>query len=322
MSIQNKRYDGRFEDIPISYRKEMGVDIDDTIFIDSQAILEKYKQKCGSDYSSEDVVIQDISVVSVPEIVNIELDLKPMTTVTMDMSEYLKSPKLKLFVDCDNVELFKFLTFIQCLSPTNVEGIVLVIDEKSNYLWRVFKNLYKGKIPISSVSVPRLKKEKSVADVVLTKMVCESVYLGGTNNVLLISSDSDFFGLVSSLTDVNFGVCYVSTAMGQDYLKYLNNNQIPTFNLLDIENDLTMQSYKNAGFSFLLLHELGNIPMSNWNVSYLSDILYDSFTNETDVTVNKQDIKKFISENYGKVRVDIRNDKVYAMLEDFEIEID
>lgn len=326
MSIENKRYDGKYQTKSIVYRKEMGFDIDESIFIDSDAIIDKYKVKIEKfvpeSVETKEVIIETVDIVKTPEIVNIELDLSNLGRVSVDMTDYLKSPKLKLFVDCDNVELFKFLSFIQCLSPANVEGIVLVIDEKSNYLWRVFKNLYKGNIPISTINVPRLKEQKSVVDVVLTKAVCESVYLGDTRNVLLISSDSDFFGLISSLTDVNFGVCYVSTAMGQDYLKYLSNNNVPTLNLLDIENDSTMKKYKDAGFSFLMLYELGKLPMTQWSVSNLSDILYNSFTNETDVTVNIQDIKQFISNNYGKVKVDIRGEKVYAMLEDFEIEID
>lgn len=311
-SMQSKKFNIELSDFTMQYRAEVGVDIDETIFIDSIKIYETFVTP----------KITEVQVVSQPQITDIQLHFGVKDAVPMDMSEYLKSENLKLFVDCDNVELFKFLAFINRLDSRNISGIVLVIDEKSNYLWKVFRSIYKGPIPIRSINVPRLKEQKSVVDVVLTKAVCESVYLENTERILLFSSDSDFFGLISSFPEIDFGVCYVSNAMGQDYLKYLNNNNIPTVDLLAIEDDSTMDGYKNAAYTFLFLYELGKIPMLKWNVNSLSEMLYDSFTNETDITVNKQDIRKFIRDTYDKVRVDIREEKVYIRVEDFEVAVD
>lgn len=311
-SMQSKKFNIELSDFTMQYRTEMGVDIDETIFIDSVKIYETFVTP----------KITEVQVVSQPQITDIQLHFGVKDAVPMNMSEYLKSENLKLFVDCDNVELFKFLAFINRLDSRNISGIVLVIDEKSNYLWKVFRSIYKGPISIRSINVPRLKEQKSVVDVVLTKAVCESVYLENTERILLFSSDSDFFGLISSFPEIDFGVCYVSNAMGQDYLKYLNNNNIPTVDLLAIEDDSTMDGYKNAAYTFLFLYELGKIPMLKWNVNSLSEMLYDSFTNETDITVNKQDIRKFIRDTYDKVRVDIREEKVYIRVEDFEVAVD
>lgn len=311
-SMQSKKFNIELKDYSYNYRAEKGVNIDESIFIDAEAILNEFLAP----------KITDVQVVKQPQITDIQLHFGSKDAVPIDMTDYLKSDKLKLFVDCDNVELFKFLTFINCLDSQNIAGIVLVIDEKSNYLWKVFKDIYKGPIKISSINVPRLKEQKSVVDVVLTKAVCESVYLENTDKILLFSSDSDFFGLISSFPEINFGVCYVSNAMGQDYLKYLHNNNIPTMDLLAIEDDSTMQGYKNIAYSFLFLYELGKVPMIYWNVNSLSDILYDSFTNETDISVNKQDIRKFVRETYDKVRIDIRAEKVYLSVEDFEVAVD
>ena len=92
--------------------------------------------------------------------------------------------------------------------------------------------------------------------------------------------------------------------------------------LLSIEDSTNMTEFKDLGYSFLLLYELSKIPMTYWTINSLSDILYSSFTNETDITVNNEDIKKFISENYGNVMVDIRKDKVYVSLNEYEIEVE
>ena len=109
--------------------------------------------------------------------------------------------------------------------------------------------------------------------------------------------------------------------MGVDYLKYLENNNIPTMDLLTVEDDCSTDEVKEIGFSYLLLYELSNVPMTYWTVNSLSDLLYNSFTNETDISVTKQEIKKFIGNKFDKVYVDIRDEDTYVCLENFGIKI-
>ena len=313
-SLQNKRVSKDIPKYVANYREIPGIDIDESIYIDTKAILNTL-------YTRNDTYWNGQYIGTKMDIEVLDMQTRKQVEKAFEMSDYLKVKDLKLFVDCDNIEFFKFLGFLNTLSPENVSGIVLIVDEKSNYLWRVFDKIYKGSIPVKSISVPRLKEQKSVVDVVLTKEICKSVYCDGLDKVLLISSDSDFFGLISSLIDVDFGVCFVSSAMGVDYLKYLENNNIPTMDLLTVEDDCSTDEVKEIGFSYLLLYELSNVPMTYWTVNSLSDLLYNSFTNETDISVTKQEIKKFIGNKFDKVYVDIRDDNTYVCLGNFEIKI-
>lgn len=313
-SLQNKRFEGGIPQYVANYRELPGIDIDESIYINTEVILKTYHTK-NDHYIGEQLIGTkfDIEV--------LDMATRKQVEKAFEMSDYLKVKNLRLFVDCDNIEFFKFLGFLNTLTSENISGIVLIVDEKSNYLWRVFDKIYKGGIPVKSINVPRLKEQKSVVDVVLTKEICKAVYCEGLDKVLLISSDSDFFGLISSLIDVDFGVCFVSSAMGVDYLKYLENNNIPTMDLLTVEDDCKIDEVKEIGFSYLLLHELSNVPMTYWTVSSLSDLLYNSFTSETDISVTKQEIKKFIGNKFEKVYVDIRDENTYVCLENFEIKI-
>lgn len=313
-SLQNKKFEGEIPNFVSNYREEKGIDIDENICINIDTLLNAY-------YHKNDTYLNGQMIGTKFDIEILDMHTRKQVEKVFDMSDYLKVQNLKLFVDCDNIEFFKFLGFLNTLSSENVSGIVLIIDEKSNYLWRVFDKIYKGNIPVKSISVPRLKEQKSVVDVVLTKEICKSVYCDGVDKVLLISSDSDFFGLISSLIEVDFGVCFVSSAMGVDYLKYLENNNIPVMDLLTVEDDCSTDEVKEIGFSYLLLYELSNVPMTYWTVSSLSDLLYNSFTNETDISVTKQEIKKFIGNKFDKVYVDIRDEDTYVCLENFEIKI-
>ncbi len=317
-SLQNKLFDITIPDFKMYYREESGINIDENIYIDSLKLLDKYY---NNNFIVDDKVIGNI--------VNLEVFDKPIKKAIKelerkieitDMSAYLQTENLKLFVDCDNIEFFKFFAFLNNLESSNITGVVLLIDEKSSYLWKIFDKIYKGTIPVKSIFVPRLKEHKSVVDVVLTKEVCESVYIDNVENILLVSSDSDFFGLISFLENTNFGVCFVSSAMGAEYLKFLEDKHIPSMDLLTVE-DSSIDKIKAIGFSYLLLYELSLVPIKNWTVSSLSDSLYYSLTNETDMKVTKQEIKKFISKNFNDIYIDIIDDEVYICLREYSIKI-
>ena len=309
------------------YRTELGEDLDASMTIDSEILLSQYlsHEEILSVKPIDDVVevLEAVPVVEtvVPEIEVIEIDVnEPVEYSNISVTEYIEKNNVEIFVDCDNVEFFKFMGFLSLLENTdNIKGVVLVIDEKSNYLWRVFNSFYTGSLAIRSVFVPRLKEQKSVADIVLTKEVCHSVYVNGVKNILLFSSDSDFFGLVSALPDISFGVCYVSRAMSTDYLSYLRNRDIPLMDLKSVDSDKLIQTYREKALSYYLLNVLTYLPINGWSIAKIADYVYDSFISETDSDLNLSDIEKFVNTKFDKVQIGVEDDKTVLSLDNISI---
>ena len=290
------------------YRATMGEDIDSSMVINSEELLKKYTE-----------------VPSVSNIVKIEIPHplmlnKKVQNIAYSIMDYIKDSTIEIFVDCDNIEFFKFITFLSTIdSMDTVKSLVLVIDEKSNYLWRVFEKFYTGNLQIRSISVPRLKEQKSVADIILTKEVCYSVYKNNINRVLLVSSDSDFFGLVSALPEISFGVCYTANAMGAEYLNYLHSQNIPTIDLQLVDSEEIVKKYTDKALTYYMLNVLSYLPMSGWSIGKISTFMYDSFSNETDKSLDLKYIENFVSKNISKVTLDIKEDKVILYLNNIKV---
>ena len=321
-------------DIPYytyEYRKTKGEDLDSTTVIDSVVIL----QDIVNSRFNIGTVIEKVPE-EVPETISVEKPILSKEVIeidtsvpyqktnitTSDMYKFIQNDDVEVYVDCDNIEFFKFITFMNSISHFNtVKNIVLIVDEKANFLWKVFDKFYTGKVHIKTISVPRLKDHKSVADIVLTKEVCQSVYTKNQNRVVLVSSDSDFFGLISVLSDVSFGVAYVEKAMSQEYLNYLGHKNIPIIDLMTLDTKETVQKYTNTAFAYYMLHVLSYLPMYAWTVTKVTEHIFEAFTNETDRELDMRNIKSFVASNFDNVSMEIKDEKVILKLNDITVEV-
>lgn len=315
-SIKSAYFNGKYPEFKMNYRTEMGIDIDESIFIDFKAVINKF-----TNYEVE--IVKPVVEKSKFEIVNLDLVYDNSQKFVPLMFDFLKQDNLRIFVDCGNLTFFKFLTFIRPLSSENIKEIVLVMDENSNYLWREFEDYYDGDILIKSVNVPRLYKDRSAIDIVLTKEICESISLRKTENVLLVSNHSNFFGLISSYfnSNVNFGICYLSTFVGKDYLDFLKNNNISKVDLLTVKDNKYTAKYKTKAYTSALLNVVSSVSMGDWDIEYLTKSIYDLFVNEG---ITKQEIRDFISNNFEKIQINMRGNRIFLALNDicdYEINI-
>ena len=343
-SIMNKSCDLDIPYYNYEYRKSKGEDLDSSRVIDSMAILDNIiKNRNGVESVEEISSVEEVeipiitesssnepieSLVNVPVISKetIEIDTtapyRKTNITTSDMYKYMQVDDVEIYVDCDNVEFFKFITFMNTISHFNtIKNIVLIVDEKANFLWKVFDKFYTGKVNIKTIFVPRLKDHKSVADIVLTKEICQSVYTRNQNRVVLVSSDSDFFGLISVLSDVSFGVAYVEKAISQEYLNYLGNLDIPTIDLMTLDTKDTIQKYTNTAFAYYMLNVLSYLPMYAWTVAKVTEHVFEAFTSETDKEIDMRNIKSFIASNFDNVSMEIKDEKVVLKLNDVSIEV-
>lgn len=118
-----------------------------------------------------------------------------------------ESKKAVIVVDCENSDPYKLCAALRDLEQDvlgRVSKVTLYDDSHSASAWRIL-SAYVG-CPVEHSMIDRVKKQKSLVDISLTAGACREFYQNGVDSFILVSSDSDYWGLISSLPDARFMV--------------------------------------------------------------------------------------------------------------------
>lgn len=130
-------------------------------------------------------------------------------------------------VDCENSDVFRLYGMIKNLDPdrmSRIEKIILYDDVHTTHAWEWLERF--TDIPVQRVEVGRLMERKSLVDIKMTAGVCTEHYRNGIDSFILCSSDSDFWGLISSLPDTRFLVLYEYGKCGKATIQALKEHDI------------------------------------------------------------------------------------------------
>ena len=83
-----------------------------------------------------------------------------------------------------------------------VSKIILIDDVNTSTAWGVLEEHVS--IPVEHKVIPRIKEDKSLVDITLTAQLCKEFYANNTDSFVLVSSDSDYWGLISSIPEAHF----------------------------------------------------------------------------------------------------------------------
>jgi hypothetical protein len=120
-----------------------------------------------------------------------------------------ESSKTAIAVDCENSDVFKLYSVLKNLNQdelTKIEKITLYDDSNTTSGWDWLAKF--TNIPVEHIEVERVTGHKSLVDIRMTASVCGDFYQNGITSFIIVSSDSDFWGLISSLPSANFLVMY------------------------------------------------------------------------------------------------------------------
>lgn len=258
-------------------------------------------------------VLQDRSSAIAPSVKKVtnnvtnKLYTNSIPLLDRSMLKFIDKNETEVFVDCDNSDFFKVVNFLRVLEGyKTIKGIKLIVDLKSNFLWKVFKELYTGTIPVTIVQVQRIKENKSVADIVLTKELCESYYTRNLRQAIIVSSDSDFFGLITSLSDISFCIAYTDGQMNDEYLGYLENNGVTVYDLINLDSKEVLEHYKDICIEYLLAYTLVQTPATRWELSNISSIVNYHITKETDLELDDTYISEKVTELMNDVKLTLK----------------
>lgn len=115
------------------------------------------------------------------------------------------SDKCVFIVDCENSDPYSLCAAINNLEPERlekIEKIILFDDIHAASAWELLGSYVD--IPVEYIMIERLKDNKSLADVKVTARTCKEFYKNDVDSFVLVSSDSDYWGLMEELPEANF----------------------------------------------------------------------------------------------------------------------
>lgn len=150
-----------------------------------------------------------------------------------DASSYVKgsiyefiesSEKTVVVVDCENSDPYKLCATLRNLDRQYTEKITSIIlfdDIHAASAWRILDS-FTG-INVEHMMIERVKQNKSLVDVMLISRTCQEHYKNNVDSFIIVSSDSDYWGLIASLKEARFMVMIERENCGPDLKNALIN---------------------------------------------------------------------------------------------------
>ncbi|WP_347497747.1 NYN domain-containing protein [Ruminococcus sp. YE71] len=117
--------------------------------------------------------------------------------------------KTAIAVDCENSDPYKLYSVLKGLNQdelAKIEKITLYDDPHTTAGWDWLSKF--TQIPTEHIEIDRVTDRKSLVDVRMTASVVTDFYRDGITSFIIVSSDSDFWGLIESLPKAKFLVMY------------------------------------------------------------------------------------------------------------------
>ena len=139
-----------------------------------------------------------------------------------------ESERVILVVDCENSDPYKLYAMLQNLDQEKLLAKIIKIklydDVHTTNAWKIL-NEFTG-IPIEHNTVTRLVEGKSLVDPSLMLGVSQEFYENGIKAFILLSSDSDYWSLISNLNKARFFVMVEQEKCGYAIKKALVDSGI------------------------------------------------------------------------------------------------
>ncbi len=126
--------------------------------------------------------------------------------VTGNIYDFIEAgDKVVFFVDCENSDPYNLCAALESLDEeytSKVEKIILFDDVHTSSAWKVLESHIS--IPVEHILIERLKENKSLVDMRLGMRISEEFYKNNVDSFVLVSSDSDYWSVITSLPAAKF----------------------------------------------------------------------------------------------------------------------
>ena len=148
--------------------------------------------------------------------------------VKSNIYDFIEDAKrVVMAVDCENSDPYRLCATLKGLDSditAKIKKIMLFDDVHTVDAWRILES--HTNIPVEHIMTERVKQTKSLVDIELTAMTCKEHYVNLVDSFIIVSSDSDYWGLISSLPEAKFLVMIEREKCGPDMKAALANSGI------------------------------------------------------------------------------------------------
>ncbi len=138
-----------------------------------------------------------------------------------------ETDSVEIVVDCENSNPYKLCSVIAGLNRHEIAKILKIIlfdDVHTNPGWDMIEKFVP--IPVEHIMVERVKEQKSLVDIKMTATVCMEHYQNRISSFMLFSSDSDYWGLMSSLPYAHFLMMFEYSKVSEAIKQTLSQHEI------------------------------------------------------------------------------------------------
>ena len=209
------------------------------------------------------------------------------------------SEKTVFVVDCENSDPYKLYAALKNLDAEylrKISKIILYDDVNSSTAWQMLESF--TSISIEYILIERLKLGKSLVDIKLTAGACKEFYQNKVDSFVIVSSDSDYWGLISSIPEACFLVMLEYEKTGSDIKNALYNSGI-FYCFID---DFYSGNSSDIKISALLREVRRYLEQSiRINVNDMMEAAYRATRIEMSVPEQKQFFNKYIKPMYIEI---------------------
>lgn len=146
----------------------------------------------------------------------------------ISIHDFIKeADKVVFAVDCENSNCYFLYSLLKSLSKTDAEKIseiVLYNDTNTTTAWEYLEEIID--VPVTIVSCDRVIGKKSLVDMKMCADVSKLHYSKNINNFVLLTSDSDFYGLISTVETANYYMLLERSKTSNRTIEALRSNDI------------------------------------------------------------------------------------------------
>lgn len=229
---------------------------------------------------------------------------------------------IAVLVDCENVDPYRFASVFKNLNEENlnkIKKIILYDDVNTSTAWDYIGSMIH--IAIEHNEIQRILDNKSLVDMAMATGACKEYYQNNMDSFILVSSDSDFWGLIHSLPYPRYFILNESDKTSTAVIRKLEEENI-NYCFMDSFAQSEVQDFKN-----MVLYQALQQKIADFNTSGIFPImnprrLVDAIFQEAYIqgsinqlqTEKEAFYKKYLKKGL-KVSVIEENDETYFKME-------
>lgn len=212
------------------------------------------------------------------------------------------SKQLVVVVDCENSDPYRLCATFQNLDieyTQKINRIILFDDVHTVDAWKTLEQY--TSIPVEHRMIERVKDDKSLVDIMLTATASKEHYKNGVDAFIIVSSDSDYWGLISTLDEAKFLVMIEREKCGPDLKKALLESGI-FYCYIDDFYSGNSEDIRNAA----LFREMYRYIDDTVKLNIYE--MFDTALYNTRIHMNEAEKKQFIARYIKTIRMTIEDD--------------